>query len=130
MLRAAVERARGRGPSRSRRGRPLKMIRARAGCHCPQEAIGASRTAPCYLLRMDSKRLFEDALRLPEEARAALAAELIATLDDESDPNAEALWSEEIRRRLEEVDSGAVRPIPWSEARRRIMSAAGRDPNV
>ena len=79
---------------------------------------------------MDSKRLFEDALRLPEEARAALAAELIATLDDESDPNAEALWSEEIRRRLEEVDSGAVRPIPWSEARRRIMSAAGRDPNV
>jgi hypothetical protein len=79
---------------------------------------------------MDPKRVFEDALRLPKEARAALAAELIATLDDEVDPDAEALWSEEIRRRLDEVDSGAVRPVPWSEARRRILAAAGRDPNV
>jgi len=79
---------------------------------------------------MDPKRVFEDALQLPEQARAALAAELIATLDDASDPDAEALWSSEIRRRLEEVDSGAVRPIPWAEARRRIFAAAGRDPNT
>jgi putative addiction module component (TIGR02574 family) len=79
---------------------------------------------------MDQKRVFEDALRLPMEARAALAAELIGTLDDETDPEAEALWSEEIRRRLDEVDSGAVRPIPWAEARRKILAAAGRDPNV
>ena len=35
-------------------------------------------------------------------------------------------WSEEIRRRLDEVDTGTVRPIPWSEARRRILVAAGR----
>jgi putative addiction module component (TIGR02574 family) len=78
---------------------------------------------------MDPKRVFADALQLPEQARAALAAELIATLDDASDPDAEALWSAEIRKRLDEVDSGAVRPIPWSEARRRIFAAAGRDPN-
>ena len=65
------------------------------------------------------KRVFDEALRLPPEARAALAAELIATLDEEADPDAEALWSEEIRKRLDEVDSGAVRPIPWAEARRR-----------
>jgi hypothetical protein len=82
---------------------------------------------------MDPKRVFEDALQLPPEARAALAAELIATLDDEADPDAEAAWSdaeaawsEEIRRRLDEVDAGTVRPIPWSEARRRILAATGR----
>jgi hypothetical protein len=78
---------------------------------------------------MDPKRVFEDALQLPEPARAALAAELIATLDDASDADAEAQWSNEIRKRLAEVDSGAVRPVPWAEARRRILAAAGRDPN-
>jgi len=81
------------------------------------------------LVSMDQKRVFQDALELPAEARAALAAELIATLDDEIDTDAEAAWSREIRRRLDEVDSGAVRPIPWAEARRRILIAAGRDPN-
>jgi hypothetical protein len=79
---------------------------------------------------MDPKRLFAEALQLPEQARAALTAELIATLDDASEPDAEAHWSTEIRKRLEEVDSGTVRPIPWSEARRRIFAAAGRDPNA
>jgi putative addiction module component (TIGR02574 family) len=78
------------------------------------------------IVAMDPKRVFEDALQLPPEARAALAAELIATLDEEADPDAEAAWSEEIRRRLDEVDRGAVRPIPWSEARRRILAASGR----
>jgi hypothetical protein len=78
---------------------------------------------------MDPKRVFEDALKLPEPARASLAAELIATLDEASDPDAEALWSQEIRKRLAEVDSGVVRPVPWTEARRRILAAAGRDPN-
>jgi len=75
---------------------------------------------------MDPKRVFEDALQLPPEARAALAAELIGTLDDEADSDAEAAWSQEIRRRLDEVDAGTVRPIPWSEARRRILAATAR----
>jgi putative addiction module component (TIGR02574 family) len=75
---------------------------------------------------MDPKRVFEDALQLPPEARAALAAELIATLDHEADPDAEAAWSAEIRRRLDEVDAGTVRPIPWAEARRRILAATAR----
>ena len=79
---------------------------------------------------MDQKRGFDEALRLPPEARAALAAELIATLDEKTDPDAEALWAEEIHKRLDEVDSGVVRPIPWTEARRRILAAAGRDSNV
>jgi putative addiction module component (TIGR02574 family) len=78
---------------------------------------------------MDEKRVVAEALRLPTPARAALAAELIASLDEIVDADAEAAWSLEIRRRLDEVDSGAVRPIPWSDARRRILAAAGRDPN-
>lgn len=71
------------------------------------------------------QQLFEEALRLPPEARAALAGELIDSLDvDDVDEDAEAEWSAEIRRRLHEVDSGTVTAVPWSEARRRILEGS------
>jgi putative addiction module component (TIGR02574 family) len=66
-------------------------------------------------------KLLEEALKLPTEARAALAGSLLDSLDDTVDPNAEADWDIEIARRLKEVDSGKVRPIPWAEARRAIL---------
>ncbi len=75
---------------------------------------------------MTTRDLLDAALRLPPEARAALAAELIESLEHvEIDEGAEAAWAAEIRRRLDEIDSGAVKAIPWDEARRRIMKAAG-----
>lgn len=66
------------------------------------------------------------ALRLPAEARAAVVAELIQSLDEpqESPEEIEAAWSEEIRQRLADVDAGVVVPVPWLEARRRIFAAA------
>jgi putative addiction module component (TIGR02574 family) len=66
-----------------------------------------------------------EALRLSVEERAALAGELIQSLDKEVDSDAEAAWTAEIRTRLERVDAGTARTVPWSEARRRI-DAAGR----
>jgi hypothetical protein len=38
-----------------------------------------------------------------------------------ADEGAEAAWGEEIGERVRELDSGAVAPIPWSEARRMIL---------
>lgn len=66
------------------------------------------------------------ALRLPADARAAVVAELIDSLDDaeQAPEDVEAAWGEEIRQRLEAVDAGVVAPIPWSEARHRIAAAA------
>ena len=75
---------------------------------------------------MDSKQLLLEALRLPQEERAALAGELIESLDTEIDSDAEAAWSAEIRARLDEVSAGRARTVSWSEARRRIHAAAGR----
>jgi hypothetical protein len=65
---------------------------------------------------MDAKKLLAE----------ALAGELIQSLDRDVDADAEAAWSEEIRSRLDRLDAGAARTIPWSEARRRIHAAAGR----
>ncbi|MDP6085593.1 MAG: addiction module protein [Nitrospinota bacterium] len=68
----------------------------------------------------DPTRLLEEALKLPQDARAALAASLLDSLDQEVDEDAESAWQAEIDRRLRELDSGRVKPVPWSEARRRI----------
>ena len=78
----------------------------------------------------DLKRLLEEALHLPAEERAALAGALIESLDLEVDEDVEAAWSAEISRRLERVDAGVAKTIPWSEARRRILVAAGRASNT
>jgi putative addiction module component (TIGR02574 family) len=79
---------------------------------------------------MDAKQLLAEALRLSAEERAALAGELIQSLEREVDAEAEAAWSEEIRVRLERLDAGTATTIPWSEARRRIHAAAGRGPKA
>lgn len=79
---------------------------------------------------MNSRQLLDAALQLSAEERAALAGELIQSLDTEIDADAEAAWSAEIHARLARVDAGLAKTVPWSEARRRIHAAAGRDPQT
>jgi putative addiction module component (TIGR02574 family) len=84
-------------------------------------------TTACYASGMDSKQLLLEALRLPDSERAALAGELIQSLDHDVDADAEAAWSVEIRARLSDVDEGRAATVSWADARRRIHRAAGRD---
>ena len=79
---------------------------------------------------MNVKQLLAEALRLPPEERATLANELIESLDGGIDNDAEAAWSLEIRRRLERLDAGLAKTVPWAEARRRILTAAGLNPDA
>ncbi len=46
--------------------------------------------------------------------------------DAEADANAEKRWGAEVRRRLQEIDSGAARLIPWPDARRRLRARLQR----
>jgi putative addiction module component (TIGR02574 family) len=54
-----------------------------------------------------------EVLALPKEDRAFLARELIASLDDTVDADAETDWNEIIERRSREIDQGKVscRPV-------------------
>ena len=70
----------------------------------------------------DVSELLKKALALPPEARAALAGSLLESLDDTVDSSAEEEWRREIARRIEELDSGKVKPVPWAEARRQISA--------
>jgi hypothetical protein len=69
----------------------------------------------------DAKKLLVAALSLPQEARAALAASLIESLDSQVDEDAESAWESEIAQRVQEVRDGTVDLVPWCEARRRIL---------
>jgi putative addiction module component (TIGR02574 family) len=68
----------------------------------------------------DTDELLERTLKLPAEARAALAGSLIDSLDETVDEGPEEVWAAEIARRLDDLRAGRVTLIPWSEARRRI----------
>jgi putative addiction module component (TIGR02574 family) len=61
-----------------------------------------------------------EALRLDEEARAELAAELLASLEGPGDPDAERAWDAEIERRIAAIEAGTMPLEPWEQVRRRI----------
>ncbi len=73
-------------------------------------------------MKQDVSELLKKALELPAEARAALAGSLLESLDDTVDASAEEEWKEEIARRIEELDSGKVKPVSWADARRQVYA--------
>ncbi|MGC2111130.1 MAG: addiction module protein [Candidatus Korobacteraceae bacterium] len=73
-------------------------------------------------MSQETSELLKKALQLPPEARAALANSLLESLDETVDAGVEEEWNKEIARRIEELDSGKVKPIPWAEARRQISA--------
>ena len=68
------------------------------------------------------KNLYTKAMDLDVRDRTDLVAMLLESLDHGSDEGVETAWIEEAKRRLDAVDSGQVKPVPWSEARSRIFS--------
>ncbi len=69
---------------------------------------------------MNPRQLLDAALQLTPEERAALAGELIQSLETDVDPDAEAAWNDEIDRRVEAIEAGTVRLEPWEQVKRRI----------
>jgi putative addiction module component (TIGR02574 family) len=69
---------------------------------------------------LDPRDLLQEAMKLPPEARAALAGSLLESLDAEVDAEAEAAWAGEIERRLREIEQGTTPMVSWDEVRRRI----------
>ena len=67
-----------------------------------------------------SQELLQTALALPEGERAEIAASLIRSLDTETDEDLDAVWASEIQRRVEAIDRGEVRLIPWDDVMREL----------
>jgi len=71
---------------------------------------------------MSYDEILEQAMALPEHERGALAEQLVESLQpehDDIDPELMAIWE----RRIEEIESGKVKPIPVEESIARARAA-------
>ena len=59
----------------------------------------------------EASRLLEEALQLGAEDRAKMAAQLLASLDEQQE-DVRAAWAAEIKRRLAEADAEPAAPNP------------------
>jgi hypothetical protein len=71
----------------------------------------------------DPARVIEEALQLAPTDRARVAHQLILSLE-EVEPDAEARWADEIRRRVDEIEAGTAELEDWEVARQKLRSAA------
>ena len=66
-----------------------------------------------------TKKLIDEALSLPVEDRALIADSLLQSLNM-PDPDIDKKWTEIAKRRLGELRSGKIKPIPGNEVFDRI----------
>ncbi|WP_405236064.1 addiction module protein [Lentisalinibacter orientalis] len=65
-------------------------------------------------------KLRSEALALSQLERAQLAYELVRSLDEPADADADSAWDKEILKRLRAIDTGTARLIDRDELRRRL----------
>ncbi len=70
----------------------------------------------------EATELLQRALTLTEDERALLAGSLLDSLEATDDVDVEAAWQQEIARRLQELDQGRAKTIPWTEVRRHLSA--------
>ena len=63
----------------------------------------------------DAQRLLDEARQLPPEERQWLAECLLIEDESLSAAEVESAWDEEIKRRLDEIDSGRVQMVSHEE---------------
>ena len=72
------------------------------------------------------EQVAEQAMTLPPEARARLAALLVASLDTDPLDSGDQLWLAEAKRRRDEVRKESVQTIPGDEALQKVRDALRR----
>lgn len=69
-----------------------------------------------------ANQLLTALLQLSPIERGEIASQLLISLDPASDEDIDAAWSEEIRTRVADIRSGAVKGVPWRDAREQILA--------
>lgn len=75
---------------------------------------------------MTLEQIVEEANRLPPQQVVELMDRLTLNLHHAVDPEIEAAWKQETRRRLAELESGKIKAIPGKEVSERIRRIVGR----
>jgi putative addiction module component (TIGR02574 family) len=67
-----------------------------------------------------NNRIVEDVLSLPTDQRLALVNRILESLNVPTQPEIEELWAQEAEKRVAQVESGQVKPVPGEEVFRKI----------
>jgi putative addiction module component (TIGR02574 family) len=59
-----------------------------------------------------AKKIIDDVLSLPTDARVSLVEQLLASLNLPTQPEIDRLWAEEAERRIAQIEKRKVRLIP------------------
>ena len=62
-----------------------------------------------------AEQILQSALNLPPDDRVEIAESLILSLDEKRAAEIESAWAEEIKRRLDSIDRGEAKMIPWED---------------
>jgi putative addiction module component (TIGR02574 family) len=77
-----------------------------------------------------AKKIVKQALALSESERVLVVSELLKSIPEESDALSQEEWDEpwklELEKRIEEMESGKVKCIPYEEARKGWNKILGR----
>jgi len=71
---------------------------------------------------MNAETIRREALSLPAQERAALAEQLLSSLEALSEAEIEQLWFQEAARRAAKLDQGAAQRIPSDVVRREAQA--------
>ncbi len=74
----------------------------------------------------EGNELLKKAMDLPVNDRAELVVSLLDTLDETVDEDVEASWQNEIALRIQELDAGKAKTVPWTEIRSRLTAKLSR----
>lgn len=67
--------------------------------------------------------ILDEALALEQDERSALVLALLESLDEASaDGDITPAWTAEIRVRKAQLRAGTTKPIPWAEAKARLLA--------
>ena len=66
--------------------------------------------------------ILEKAMRLPADAREALATSLFESLDQTVEEDLDFAWQEEIAKRVKQIQSRQVQPVSWEEVQKKGRS--------
>lgn len=89
---------------------------------CPW--VGPRAALCCAAMSQRTQRVLQDALELSRSERAEVASDLLASLDEEPDVNAEedAAWAAELERRVKDAVENPDDGIPWETVRAELHS--------
>jgi putative addiction module component (TIGR02574 family) len=69
-----------------------------------------------------AQEILEEARQLPPDEVDWIIESLLIKEKSDSEAEVEAVWDDEIKRRLDEIDSGAVKMIPAEQVHARMLA--------